>query len=315
MAVNLRLLKIEFVGLVVVFALALFLGAGTVFWPAGWAYLGLFFGADAALGLWLLRHDPELLEERMRGFGKSGEPTWDKVFFVVLQGFFLAWLVLMPLDAVRYHWSEMPGWLQVAGAILLLVSFYFFFLTFRENPYLSPVVRVQSERGQTVISTGPYHYVRHPMYAAAIIYMAGTALMLGSWYGLLMGLIFVAGIAFRAVREESVLRAELPGYEEYMAQVNIASSRWSGSRDKDHAATCARGQLFPPCFISRNKERLRCLAYVTLKFRRMMSSGPKNFTANCSAGRLKNSPVLLPWHTGRLRPAPRQGGWACLGVA
>ena len=219
MAVNLRLLKIEFVALVVVFALALFLGAGTVFWPAGWAYLVLFFGADAALGLWLLRHDPELLQERMSGFGKSGEPTWDKVFFVVLQGFFLAWLVLMPLDAVRYHWSEMPGWLQVAGVILLLGSFYFFFLTFRENPYLSPVVRVQRERGQTVISTGPYHYVRHPMYAAAIIYMAGTALMLGSWYGLLMGLIFVAGIAFRAVREEGVLRAELPGYEEYMGQV------------------------------------------------------------------------------------------------
>jgi protein-S-isoprenylcysteine O-methyltransferase Ste14 len=219
MAVNLRLLKIEFAALLVLFALALFLGAGTIFWPAGWAYLALFFGADAALGLWLLRHDPGLLEERMSGFGKSGEPAWDKVFFVVMQGFFLAWLVLMPLDAVRYHWSEMPGWLQEAGAILVLGSFYLFFLTFRENPYLSPVVRVQSERGQKVISTGPYRYVRHPMYAAAIVYMAGTALMLGSWYGLLMGLIFVVGIAFRAVREEGVLRAELPGYEEYMARV------------------------------------------------------------------------------------------------
>jgi protein-S-isoprenylcysteine O-methyltransferase Ste14 len=219
MAVNLRLLKIEFVALVMVFALALFLGAGTILWPAGWAYLVLFFGADAALGLWLLKHDPGLLEERMTGFGKSGEPIWDKVFFVVLQVFFLAWLVLMPLDAVRYRWSEMPGWLQVAGAVLLLGSFSIFFLTFRENPYLSPVVRVQSERGQTVISTGPYHYVRHPMYAAAIIFMAGSALMLGSWYGLLMGLVFVAGIAFRAVREEGVLRAELPGYGEYMAQV------------------------------------------------------------------------------------------------
>ena len=70
-----------------------------------------------------------------------------------------------------------------------------------------------------MISTGPYHYVRHPMYAAAIIYMAGTALMLGSWYGLLMGLFFVTGIGFRAVREEGVLRAELPGYDEYMARV------------------------------------------------------------------------------------------------
>jgi protein-S-isoprenylcysteine O-methyltransferase Ste14 len=219
MAVNLKLLKIEFVALFVVFALALFLAAGTVVWPAGWAYLILFFGADAALGRWLLRHDPELLKERMTGFGKPGEPTWDKVFFVLLQVFFLAWLVLIPLDAVRYHWSEMPAWLQVAGAMLLLGSFYFFFLTFRENPYLSPVVRVQTERGQTVISTGPYHYVRHPMYAAAIIFMAGTSLLLGSWYGLLMGLIAVIGIAFRAVQEEGVLRAGLPGYEEYMAQV------------------------------------------------------------------------------------------------
>jgi protein-S-isoprenylcysteine O-methyltransferase Ste14 len=219
MPVNLKLLTVGFVGLFVVFALALFLAAGTVFWPAGWAFLILFFGANAALARWLLKHDPGLLKERMTGFGKPGEPTWDKVFFVVLQVFFLAWLVLMPIDAVRFRWSEMPAWLQVVGAILLLCSFYLFFLTFRENPYLSPAVRVQTERGQTVISTGPYHYVRHPMYGAAIIFMAGTSLMLGSWYGLLMGLVFVAGIAFRAVQEERVLRAELPGYAEYMAQV------------------------------------------------------------------------------------------------
>ena len=70
MGVNLKLLTVGFVGLFVVFALALFLGAGTVFWPAGWAFLVLFFGADAALGVWLLRHDPGLLKERMSGFGK-----------------------------------------------------------------------------------------------------------------------------------------------------------------------------------------------------------------------------------------------------
>ncbi len=219
MPVNLIHLTVRFVGLFVVFALALFLAAGTVVWPAGWAYLVLFFGANVALALWLLRHDPELLQERMTGFGKPGEPTWDKVFLVVLEVFLLAWLALMGLDAVRFRWSQMPGWLQVVGAILLIGSFYLFFLTFRENPYLSPAVRVQTERGQTVISTGPYHYMRHPMYAAVIPFAAGTALLLGSWYGLLMGLIFVVGIAFRAVQEERVLRAELPGYAEYMAQV------------------------------------------------------------------------------------------------
>ena len=219
MAVNLKLLTLGFVGLFVVFALALFGGAGTVFWAAGWAYLVLFFGANAALARWLLEHDPGLLQERMTGFGKSGEPIWDKVFLVGLEVFLLAWMVLMGVDAVRFRWSQMPGWLQVAGAILLLVSFYLFFLTFRENPYLSPAVRVQTERGQTVVTTGPYHYVRHPMYAAGIPFAVGTALLLGSWLGLLMGLIFAAGLAFRAVQEERVLKAGLPGYEKYMAQV------------------------------------------------------------------------------------------------
>ncbi|MCL4503023.1 MAG: isoprenylcysteine carboxylmethyltransferase family protein [Deltaproteobacteria bacterium] len=219
MPVNLKHLTLGFIGLFVVFALALFLPAGTIFWPAGWAYLILFFGANAALAVWLLRHSPELLQERLTGFGKRGEPLWDKVFLVTLEVFFLSWFVLMGLDAVRFHWSQMPGWLQVAGVLLVLGSFYLFFLTFRENPYLSPAVRVQAERGQTVITTGPYQYVRHPMYAAVIPFAAGTALLLGSWWGLLMALLLNFGLAYRAVQEERVLSAELPGYKEYMAQV------------------------------------------------------------------------------------------------
>jgi protein-S-isoprenylcysteine O-methyltransferase Ste14 len=219
MTFNLKLLTVGFVGLFAVFALTLFLAAGTVFWLAGWAFLILFFGATAALARWLRKHDPELLAERMTGIGKPGEPTWDKVLMLVLQVFWLAWLALMGLDAVRFRWSQMPAWLQVTGAILLLGSFYLFFLTFRENPYLSPAVRVQTERGQKVISTGPYHYVRHPMYAATIPFAVGTSLLLGSWYGLLMGLIFVVGIGFRAVQEERFLQAELPGYDEYMTRV------------------------------------------------------------------------------------------------
>ncbi len=219
MTVNRRLLTTQIVGMFVVFALALFLAAGTVVWPAGWAFLVLFFGFTIALSRWLLRHNPGLLTERMTGIGKPDQKTWDKLFFVVANLFFLAWLVVMPLDAVRFHWSQMPPWLQLVGAILLLCSFYLFFLTFRENAYLSPAVRLQTERGQTVVSTGPYQYVRHPMYATAIIFLVGTTLLLGSWYGLILGLILIVAIAIRAVREERTLRAELPGYEEYMAQV------------------------------------------------------------------------------------------------
>src|SRR6266498_1737953 len=219
MRVNLKLLTVQIVGMFVVLALALFVAAGTLVWRAGWAFLVLFFGFTIALSRWLLRHNPGLLTERMTGIGKPDQKTWDKLFFVVANLFFLAWLVVMPLDAVRFHWSQMPPWLQLVGAILLLGSFYLFFLTFRANAYLSPAVRLQTERGQTVVSTGPYHYVRHPMYATVIIFIVGTTLLLGSWYGLFLGLLLVIGIALRAVQEERTLRAELPGYEEYMAQV------------------------------------------------------------------------------------------------
>lgn len=125
----------------------------------------------------------------------------------------------MPLDAVRFHWSHIPTWLQVLGAIILISSFPLFFLTFRENSFLSPTVRIQTERGQTVISTGPYHYIRHPMYAAALLFIFGTALLLGSKLGLLGGLILVGMIARRAVLEERTLQQGLQGYDTYMAQV------------------------------------------------------------------------------------------------
>lgn len=219
MTVNRRLLTAQIVGMFVVFALALFLAAGTAAWPAGWAFLALFFGFTVALSLWLLKHNPGLLTERMTGIGKPDQKAWDKVFFAVANVAFLAWLVVMPLDAVRFHWSQVPAWLQVVGALLLLCSFYLFFLVFRENSYLSPAVRVQADRGQTVVSTGPYHYVRHPMYATAIIFLVGTTLLLGSWYGLFLVLILVVAIAFRAVQEERTLQAELADYDEYMAQV------------------------------------------------------------------------------------------------
>jgi protein-S-isoprenylcysteine O-methyltransferase Ste14 len=220
MTVNLKLLTAQIAGMFVVFALALFLAAGTVAWPAGWAFLVLFFGFTIALSGWLLRHNPGLLTERMTGIGKRDQKSWDKLFFALANVLFLAWLIVMPLDAVRFHWSQIPDWLQVVGAALLLCSFYLFFLTFRENAYLSPAVRVQAERGQTVVSTGPYQYVRHPMYAAAIVFLVGTTLLLGSWYGMILGLIIVVAIAFRAIQEERTLRAELPGYDAYMAQVN-----------------------------------------------------------------------------------------------
>ena len=87
--INLKLLTVEIVGTYVVFGLALFLAAGTVFWLAGWTFLILFFGFTAVLSWWLLKHNPGLLAERMTGIGKPGQPIWDRVFFVVIEVFFL----------------------------------------------------------------------------------------------------------------------------------------------------------------------------------------------------------------------------------
>jgi protein-S-isoprenylcysteine O-methyltransferase Ste14 len=199
-------------------ALALFLAAGTIAWPAGWIYLSLLFGWLLVGIVLLLKYNPGLLEERLR-LSQPNQKAWDRVFLLLFELFLFAWLVLMALDAVRFHWSQMPRVLQVVGAVTLVASFLLISLTFRENAFLSPTVRIQQERGQTVISTGPYHFVRHPMYAGGLLLFLGTPLLLGSWYGLVLVLILIPAGAMRAVLEERVLREELPGYATYMAQV------------------------------------------------------------------------------------------------
>lgn len=218
MGVNVKVLAAQITVMLVVFACALFGSAGTIAWPAGWTFLVLFFGFTAAITLWLYRYNPGLLRERMTGFTPD-QKSWDKVFIVLTNLAFTTWLVVMPLDAVRFHWSRMPVALQAVGAVLLLCSFYVFFLAFRENSYLSPLVRIQKERGQTVISTGPYRCVRHPMYSGFVLFSLGPALLLGSWCGVLLGLVLIAMVARRAVLEEQMLREGLAGYAEYMSRV------------------------------------------------------------------------------------------------
>jgi protein-S-isoprenylcysteine O-methyltransferase Ste14 len=202
-----------------VFAALLFVSAGTLLWPAGWAFLALFFGFALAIILWLARKEPELLAERMSSPMQSGQPLWDKVFVVAVMVLFVAWLILMPLDAVRFGWSEVPGWLQILGALGVVLSFYTMFLTFRENAYLALVVKVQEERGQSVVSTGPYRYVRHPMYASTLLFFPGSALLLGSWWGLMFCTVLLGLLVWRSPLEEGMLENGLAGYEEYARKV------------------------------------------------------------------------------------------------
>ncbi|HSP33283.1 MAG TPA: isoprenylcysteine carboxylmethyltransferase family protein [Thermoanaerobaculia bacterium] len=212
-------LAVQIVSMSVVYALMLFLGAGTIAWAEGWIFLALFFGFTIAISAWLLKVNPGLLQERMTGIGKRDQKKWDKVFSLIAAILFFGWMVLIPIDAVRYRWSHVPLVVKIIGAAIVLWSFYLHFLVFRENSYLSSAVRIQTDRGQTVVSTGPYARVRHPMYAAAQLMLAGASLLLGSWLGLVALVPLTIAIAFRAIGEERTLRAELPGYDEYMRNV------------------------------------------------------------------------------------------------
>ena len=219
MSVSVSKVVLQMLGLFIGFALLIFLPAGTLRWCAGWVFLAIFFGGGIVIVLWLLKLNPALLNERMIGLGRSDQKAWDKQIMAAIIPLYIVWLIVMPLDAVRYHWSHIPLWAQAGGGVLFCFSYYMLFLTYRENPFLSPAVRIQRERNQTVISTGPYSYIRHPMYASYLVQFIGVSFLLGSWVGLLVGLLFMVVVARRAVLEERMLCEELPGYKEYMTHV------------------------------------------------------------------------------------------------
>lgn len=196
----------------------LFLAAGTLRWPGAWGLLGVMAAAGLVMGLWLARHDPALLAERMRPPLQRGQKRWDQAFMGVFLALWCGWFVLMALDA-RYGWSRVPGWAALLGAAAILISYGIIAAVFRANSFAAPVVKLQAERGHRVIDTGPYAVVRHPMYAGALPMFFGIPLLLGSWWGLAGAVLMTLLIAMRAVREERELAAGLPGYADYAQRV------------------------------------------------------------------------------------------------
>jgi len=197
----------------------LFGAAGTIRWPAGWAYIIIFFVGAVWISVLLTRQDPALLAERMKSPFQKGQPFWDKVLILLMIMAWCGWLPLMALDAVRFRWSVMPVWLQCAGGALIVLSFWMIARVFHENPFLTAVVKIQRERGHRVISTGPYAAVRHPLYAAMLIYLPANALLLGSWYGLAASFVLCGGLVYRTAMEDRELQRGLEGYTEYAARV------------------------------------------------------------------------------------------------
>ena len=203
----------------VLIGVVLFGAGGTLSWAGAWIYLLLAAAISYAAGFWLARRDPGLLKERLGSFIQREQKGWDKVVMTVMLPLWVGWLVLMGLDAKRYHWSHVPPLVQGLGLAAMLAGTYVIWLTFKANSYASPVIKIQKERGHKVVSTGPYAYVRHPMYAGALFYIVGAPLLLGSWWGLAASLALIGLIGVRAVLEERTLARELEGYAQYAARV------------------------------------------------------------------------------------------------
>lgn len=191
------------------FGTLLFLPAGSFrFWQA-WAYIGIVSLSGLLFFLYFYRHDPQVLERR--SLLREKVPEQRRIMSVM----YVTWLVafLLPGFDYRFGWSRVPVWLTLISQVVVLVGYLMAFWVLKVNRFAARTIQV--EPGQKVISSGPYHIVRHPMYSGMCVMLLFTPLALGSFLALPAFVLLVPLIVFRLLNEEKVLRQELPGYPEY----------------------------------------------------------------------------------------------------
>lgn len=198
---------------VILVGLLLFVPAGSLRWSLGWLFMVLLFGAVLCLGMALYMKAPALLEKRLDSKEKQGAQKGVVAISALL---FAAGFVTAGLD-FRFDWSKMPLWVTALGAALFVGGYGLYAEVMRENEWLSRTVEVQA--GQTVVNTGLYSLVRHPMYLAASLLFGSIPLVLGSWWALLLFGPFPLVLALRIRGEEALLEQELPGYKDYKKKV------------------------------------------------------------------------------------------------
>jgi protein-S-isoprenylcysteine O-methyltransferase Ste14 len=202
------------------FPAILFLLSGDWNWTEGWIFTIWFLSISIIAIIYLHYKDPALLKERFQKPGAANQKRWDKYFVFLLNIVVLTWLVIMPLDAKRFLWTtNFPFEIKIAGFIFLILAFFFLLRSYTDNSFVSPLIRIQEERKQKVVSTGVYGFVRHPMYLGGILWILGTPMLLGSLYGLLVGFLLTLMIIGRIFGEEKMLVRELEGYNEYMKKI------------------------------------------------------------------------------------------------
>jgi protein-S-isoprenylcysteine O-methyltransferase Ste14 len=198
----------------------MFVVAGDGRWLEGWLFTAWYLALCATVIAWLYRKDPALLAERYSRPGSGGQTHRDQALVYAIVVGFAAWILVMPLDARRFGWTpSFPIGIKATGGAFLLASAFLLFRSFRDNTFLSPLVRIQTERRHRVVSTGVYGFVRHPMYLGAVSMFVGTPLLLGSVVGLGLTAAMTLLLAFRIVGEERSLAEELEGYTEYRQNV------------------------------------------------------------------------------------------------
>jgi len=202
--------------LAVVMGVILFVTAGTTQYWQAWVYLIIFTITSLLTTIYLIRNDPELLKRRMRGGPTAEKRATQRVIMFLTSLAFIGLLVVPALDR-RFGWSTVPLSVFIAGNALVAIGFYFIFLVYRENTYTSATIEVAAN--QKVIQSGPYTLVRHPMYASALLYLLGTPLALGSYWGLLPFVAVIPLLIWRLIDEEKLLTKELEGYRKYQQQV------------------------------------------------------------------------------------------------
>jgi protein-S-isoprenylcysteine O-methyltransferase Ste14 len=204
-------------GTILLFGAILFIAAGRLDWPEAWIFLAIYLAGTLSFGLWVLRHNPDVINERGR-VGKNAK-SWDKVIRIFYAICLLGILVLTGLDA-RFAWSSVPLWAKILGGIGFIISLLLAFSAMMANTFLSTFVRIQDDRGHTTVSSGPYRFVRHPMYAGSLFMYWGMPLLLGSWWALIAGGLNMIVLVVRTALEDKTLQAELPGYKEYVKKVH-----------------------------------------------------------------------------------------------
>jgi protein-S-isoprenylcysteine O-methyltransferase Ste14 len=199
------------------FGAVLMLTGGRWDWIEGWILAGAYFALLVGSSLWAARYAPGMSRERVKAVANPGS-LHERIILIWVPIVLVAVIVVAALDGGRFRWSRVPLWVEIIGFGLLIVYAALNMWAAATNPFLSAAARVQEDRGHTVITTGPYRLVRHPMYLGVCLLGIGIALALGSWWALIPGGVFFLTFIYRTWQEDRFLVANLPGYADFTQQ-------------------------------------------------------------------------------------------------